>query len=240
MPPAGTDRDCQDALNNGLDTLVIALDIARAFYRVWHRVLLEELRANGIEGNLLLLLADYLRGRILRVVVNGQTSRDFPIEVSVPQGSVLGQHMPVVSAYTNDCTLLCSYPNQDSQRAVQRVNQQLELIRGWGYTLADKALFRILIPVVDVQRSFPHWKLDKIQRRALRLMDSALHPPHYIVTTVDSLEYRRDVAALTVFHKDQVQEVPHLEGIRLPLRAMQRSTRTVLSSVQLEEALRSR
>ncbi|KAG7158157.1 RNA-directed DNA polymerase from mobile element jockey-like 31 [Homarus americanus] len=133
-------RDWQDALENGLDTLVIALDIVGAFDRVWHGGLLEKFRAKGIEGKLLLLLADYHRGRTLRVVVNGQTSRDFPIEASVPQGSVLGsilgnvyiddllQHMPVVSAYADDCTLLCSYPRQDSQRAVQRVNQQLELI----------------------------------------------------------------------------------------------------------------
>ncbi|KAG7155656.1 RNA-directed DNA polymerase from mobile element jockey-like 32, partial [Homarus americanus] len=138
-------RDWQDALDNGLDTLVIAFDIAGgAFDRVWHRGLLEKPRAKGIERNLLLLLTDYLRGRTLRVVVNGQTSRDFPIDASVPQGSVLGlilwniyiddllQHMPVVSAYADDCTLTCSYPRQDGQRAVQIVNQQLELIRGWN------------------------------------------------------------------------------------------------------------
>ncbi|XP_042205388.1 uncharacterized protein LOC121854718 [Homarus americanus] len=81
-------RDWQDALDNGLDTLVIALDIMGAFYRVWHRGLLKKNRAKEIEGNLL-LLADYLRGRTLRVVINGQTSRDFPFEALVPRGSVL-------------------------------------------------------------------------------------------------------------------------------------------------------
>ncbi|XP_042210755.1 uncharacterized protein LOC121858379 [Homarus americanus] len=83
-------------------------------------------------------------------------------------------------------------------------------------------------------------KLDKIQRRALRLMDSASHPPHDIVTTVDSLEHRRDVAVLTVFPKAQVQEVHHLAGLMLPLRTAQRSTRTVPSSVQLVEVPRPR
>ena len=55
-------------------------------------------------------------------------------------------------------------------------------------------------------------RLDAMQRRALRLVDSDghQHPTH---TT--SLEYRRDVSVLAVFHKIQVQEVPHLSWLRL-------------------------
>ncbi|KAG0728296.1 hypothetical protein GWK47_032774 [Chionoecetes opilio] len=34
------------------------------------------------------------------------------------------------------------------------------------------------------------------------------------VSPLDSLEHRRDVAALVVFHKAQVQGVPHLAGLR--------------------------
>ncbi|XP_042231254.1 uncharacterized protein LOC121872535 [Homarus americanus] len=51
-------RDWQDALDNDLDTLVISLETAGDFDRVWHRGFLEKLRAKGIEGNHLLLLAD--------------------------------------------------------------------------------------------------------------------------------------------------------------------------------------
>ncbi|KAG7162930.1 RNA-directed DNA polymerase from transposon X-element-like 3 [Homarus americanus] len=94
--------ELQDALENSLDTFVIAFD------RIWHGGLLEKLRAKGIEGKQLLHLADYLRGRTLRVVVN-----------SLPQGFGLG---PILSAYADDCTLTCFYPLQDNQRAVQRVN----------------------------------------------------------------------------------------------------------------------
>ena len=80
----------QDALDEGLDTLVVALDIAGAFDRVWHGGLMEKLRAKGIQGSLLSLLGNYLNDRTLKVVVNGQSSRPLPIKASVPQGSVLG------------------------------------------------------------------------------------------------------------------------------------------------------
>ena len=65
-------HDWQDALDGSLDTLVVALDIAGAFDRVWYAGLLEKLHAKGIQGDLLHLLSDYL-----------------PMLASVPQGSVL-------------------------------------------------------------------------------------------------------------------------------------------------------
>ena len=90
----------QKSLENGIDTCVIALDIAGAFDRVWHKGLIAKLKSLGISGDLLLLLQDYLQGRTLQVVVNGSTSSEYPIEASVPQGSVLG---PLLwNVYLND------------------------------------------------------------------------------------------------------------------------------------------
>ena len=59
---------------------MVALDIAGAFDKVWHRGLLEKLRAKGIQGGLLQLLGNYLEDRSLSVVVNGQTSESLPVE----------------------------------------------------------------------------------------------------------------------------------------------------------------
>ncbi|XP_045105124.1 uncharacterized protein LOC123500473 [Portunus trituberculatus] len=79
-------------------------------------------------------------------------------------------------------------------------------------------------------------RLDKVQRRALRLAGYDAHqddlPPH---TPVTSLEHRRDVAALVVCHKTQVQGVPHLRRLGLPLRAAQRPTRAAATSEQTVE-----
>ena len=55
----------QDSLNEGLDTLVVALDIAGAFDRVWHSGLLAKLRATSVDVSLPMLLEDYLQGRTL-------------------------------------------------------------------------------------------------------------------------------------------------------------------------------
>ena len=76
--------------------------------------------------------------------------------------------------------------------------------------------------------------LDKIQRRALRLVQDGPPTPH-----IDSLEHRRDVGALVVFHKTQIQRVPQLASLRLPTNANQRCTRMVNSGRILVEVPRS-
>ena len=332
--------DWQNALDDGLDTVVVALDIAGAFDRVWHGGLMEKLRAKGIQGDLLQLLGDYLKGRTLQVVVNGQASESFPVRASVPQGSVLGpvlwniyvddllRQLPAASAYADDCTLSCAYPRHESVRAADAINQQLEVAREWGarwqVTFAPEKTQAMVVsrsPVagpamegrlrfdglplplqesvkilgVEMDRGLrferhvkhialqashrvsslrrvasfldrrgrlllykaqirPYleyaalsWmscaashssKLDGIQRRALRLVEAA-GAPAQPEAPLDTLEHRRDVAALVVFHKAQVQGVPHLEGLRLPPRVTTRNTRTVLSSGDSVEVPRS-
>ncbi|KAG0712711.1 RNA-directed DNA polymerase from mobile element jockey [Chionoecetes opilio] len=137
-------RNWQDSLDDALDTVVVALDISGALDRVWHGGLLEKLRAKGIQGDLLLLLGNYLQGRTLHVVVNEQASESMSVETSAPKDSVLGpvlwninvddllRQLPVISAYADDCTLSCSYSRQDSERAADEVNQQLSVIQEWG------------------------------------------------------------------------------------------------------------
>ena len=103
---------------------------------VWHSRLVEKLHTKSIHSNLLELLEDYLRGKTLQVVINGQSSRPSPIQASVPQGSVLGpnlwniciddlpRQLSIEAAYADDCTLSHSYCRLDSQRAVSELNRQ--------------------------------------------------------------------------------------------------------------------
>ena len=68
----------------------VFLDISKAFDKVWHDSLIFRLKSYGVEGELLLLLKNYLHNRQQRVVLNGQTSEWKKIYSRVPQGSVLG------------------------------------------------------------------------------------------------------------------------------------------------------
>ncbi|KAG0718324.1 hypothetical protein GWK47_052611 [Chionoecetes opilio] len=84
-------------------------------------------------------------------------------------------------------------------------------------------------------------RLDSIQRQALRPVDAADHPSQpKSASPLASWKHRRDVAALVVFHKAQVQGVPHLSVLRQPPRVATWITRTVLSSCDSVEESRSR
>ncbi|KAG0713099.1 hypothetical protein GWK47_016951 [Chionoecetes opilio] len=66
--------------------------------------------------------------------------------------------------------------------------------------------------------------LDKVQGRAVRLIrdSGAGQEPR-----LHSLQYRRNVAGLTVMYKVHQQRVPHLHTLRQPLRRTQVTTRAV-------------
>ena len=77
-------------LDLGEQTDIIFLDISTAFDSVDHSILLQKLHRFGISGQLLSWFANYLSGRMQRVVVPGATSRLLPVTSRVRQGSNLG------------------------------------------------------------------------------------------------------------------------------------------------------
>ena len=62
------------SFDDGFEVRGVFLDISKAFDKVWHEGLIFKLKQNGISGNLLNLLCDFLRNRIQRVLLNGQVS----------------------------------------------------------------------------------------------------------------------------------------------------------------------
>ena len=78
------------AFNRSGATRVVALDISKAFHRVWHARLLHKLKSYGISSQIFGLISSFLSNRQLRVVLDGKFSQEYPVNAGVPQGSILG------------------------------------------------------------------------------------------------------------------------------------------------------
>ena len=71
------------------ESFVFALDISKAFDRVWHKVLLAKVPAYGFTPSFCKLISSFLSSRFISVVVDSTTSASFLVSSGVPQGSVL-------------------------------------------------------------------------------------------------------------------------------------------------------
>ena len=132
------------------ETRCVALDISKAFDKVWHEGLLTKLRSYGITGPLHSLLASFLKDRQISVVLDGQKSSVKHVNAGVPQGSILGPTLfllyindlpdDMVSKlvmYADDTTLFNSTDRptastQERQQLCDNLNKDLQAISEWG------------------------------------------------------------------------------------------------------------
>ena len=110
------------AFNRSGATRDVALDITKAFDRVWHGGLLHKLKSYGISGQIFGLTSSFLSNRRLRVVLDGKSSQEYPVNAGVPQGSILGPTLFLlcindlpddvicnIAIYADDTTLYSKY-----------------------------------------------------------------------------------------------------------------------------------
>ena len=72
------------SFDDGYEVRGIFLYISKAFDKVWHNGLIYKLKQNGVSGNLLNSIIDFLDTRKQRVVLNGQYSSWASVKAGVP------------------------------------------------------------------------------------------------------------------------------------------------------------
>ena len=103
------------AFNRFGATWAVALDISKSLDRFWHAGLLCKLKSYGSSGQIIGLISSFLSNRQLRVVLDGISSQECPVNAVVPQESILGPTLfllaiPVfvicnIAIYADDTTL---------------------------------------------------------------------------------------------------------------------------------------
>ena len=93
-------HEIYQSFDDNLEVKAVFLDISKAFDKVCHRGLIYKLKQNGISGNILNTIIDFLSFRKQRVVLNGQVSQWTRIGAGLPQGSTFGPLLFLI--YIND------------------------------------------------------------------------------------------------------------------------------------------
>ena len=134
------------SLEDGADVLVVSLDVAGAFDRVWHAGLIKKLSAAGTDSRALQLMKNYLRRRFIRVVVGGESSKLRRIRSSVPQGGKWSAPLwdfeiatledlnleGILLSYADDCSLLYKIDKNNRDTVTATVNSDLAALQEWG------------------------------------------------------------------------------------------------------------
>ena len=131
------------AIDKKLHVLSIFIDFAKAFDTVNHKILINKMHHYGIRGTLLSWFKDYLTDRHHYVVFNCKKSTATPVNLGVPQGSVLGPVLFLIYIndisdlfsenktilFADDMTLYLTGPNQNE--LVLNANNELEKLYQW-------------------------------------------------------------------------------------------------------------
>ena len=134
------------ALERGSDVLLVSLDVAGAFDRVWHAGLLKKLKAAGMSSRALRLMKGYLQKRYIQVVVGDERSKIHEIFSSVPQGGKWSAPLwdfeiatledldltGLLFSYADDCSLFYEITKENKASITAAVNSDLKQLENWG------------------------------------------------------------------------------------------------------------
>ena len=126
-------------------TLVVLLDLSKAFDSIDHATLLTKLQALGVSRASLDWFKSYLSERLQCVRIGAETSSLQGISHGVPQGSILGpalftiylNNIPSipdvcsVESHVDDSKLYLSFPVAEASNMIQQINKDFKKIASW-------------------------------------------------------------------------------------------------------------
>ena len=145
------------AFNRSGASRAVALDISKAFDRVWHADLLHKLKSYGISGQIFGLISSFLSNRWLRVVLDGNSSQEYPVNAGVPQGSILSPTLFLlyindlpddviyyIAIYAHDTTLYSKCDQASDLWQQLELVSELSLIYQAGFKLSISGLQNVI------------------------------------------------------------------------------------------------
>ena len=153
-------KDVSEAIDEGMNTIGIFMDLSKAFDTIDHDILLTKLYHYGFRGISYEWFRNYLTNRKQYVSYNTGKSQYENIQCGVPQGSILGPLLFIV--YMNDicCTsnllktilfaddTTCFYSHKDIDMLCEIVNNELREVCNWFK--ANKPQGSILGPLLFI------------------------------------------------------------------------------------------
>ena len=123
--------------------ITLLIDLKKAFDTIDHRILLRKLYSYGIRGSMFKWMESYLTDRSQYVVFDGKVSQTRGIKCGVPQGSILGPLLFIISVndicnvspmlfkilYADDTCVLIS--GNHLNNLIDRLNTELISLNNW-------------------------------------------------------------------------------------------------------------